>query len=60
MRPPASASESMRRLLVMNCCIRPWERFVEGEDVVVSVGESSECPPRPPHSGRKTGREVMR
>ena len=42
MRPPASASESIRRLLVMNCCMRPCERFAGDDDVVVSVGESSE------------------
>ncbi len=31
-----------------------------GEDMEVPVGESSEWPPRPPHSGRKTGRAVIR
>lgn len=56
-RPPASASESMSRLLVMNCCMRPWERWVVMEESGVLLDDEVA---RPPHSGRKTGREVMR
>ena len=60
-RPPASASESIKRLLVMNCCIRACERLVDGRDGCVgSVVGCSDKLASPPHSGRKTGREVTR
>ena len=56
MRPPASARESMRRLFVMKDCMRALERdwLFSGWD------EEGEEVDRPPHSGRKTGREVIR
>ena len=57
MRPPASARESIRRLLVMNCCMRAWERW--GWPGTIS-SEEGWLWVRPPHSGRKTGSEVMR
>lgn len=57
MRPPASARESMRRLLVMKDCMRALERDWVLSGLDEEEGEEAD---RPLHSGRKTGREVIR
>ena len=66
MRPPASARESMRRLFVMKDCMRAfWAGVVvRGERGDEDSGklevEEGRDEARPPHSGRKTGREVIK
>ena len=58
MRPPASASESMRRLFVMKDFMRECWRLEPASEAVVSL--DSEELLKPLHSGRKTGKDVMR